>query len=814
MLRKSFTSVWLIAFLMFFSFFPFSNGVGAEGTLQTTNADPLADLIGEIDVTTNEITSVIVELTEPSVIEAKSEGEVQTQSNLSNARQQVQTDISDVIDDAQFLHEFEHVFSGFSMELKAEEVPVLLNVPGIKAVYPNITYTTTTVGEPEFIAEDAYSPLMNESAPHIGADLVWETGLTGEGVTVAIIDTGVDYTHPDLEGAFGDYKGWDFVDNDDDPQETPPNDPRGDETNHGTHVAGTVAANGLIKGVAPDATLLAYRVLGPGGSGSSDNVIAAIERSVLDGADIMNLSLGNSLNNPDFATSIALDWAMSEGVVAVTSNGNSGPNNWTVGSPGTSREALSVGATQLPYNLYHVEFDTLGDFSYPSAKVMGSPSDDELLELDGETYEFVDVGFGAPEEFDGKDVEGKVALISRGAGIAFVDKATAAKDAGAVAAVMYNNAAGEIVMVPGTDIPTFRITAEDGANLLEELENGLNEITFQLEYDSTVGETMADFSSRGPVTDTWMIKPDVSAPGVNIRSTVPTHNPENPHGYAAMQGTSMASPHAAGAAALILQDNPDWSVERVKAALMNTAETLVNPDTNSRYPHNTQGAGSIRIVNSLETNTLVTPGSHSFGTFLKEKGKQVERQHFTIRNLSSERIAYNFDVEIENGGKAIKVMTSNNLRVNPGKSQKVNMNVQVDASKLDPGYYEGTITISGGNETVEVPTILFVKEPDYPRVANPFLTQLGLDVYEIGGSLPGGAEIVDIFIYHSNAGQEPLEYIGDIAHLTDVSSGYNPIYEWDRTVNGERLEAGYYNIYIYATKEGKSDLAGMNVQLR
>ena len=102
-------------------------------------------------------------------------------------------------------------------------------------------------------------------------------------------------------------------------------------------MAGTIAANGQIKGVAKDATLLAYRVLGPGGSGTTENVLAGIDRAVTDGADVMNLSLGNSVNNPDYATSIALDWAMSEGVVAVTSNGNSGPNSWTVGSPGTSR---------------------------------------------------------------------------------------------------------------------------------------------------------------------------------------------------------------------------------------------------------------------------------------------------------------------------------------------------------------------------------------------------------------------------------------------------------------------------------------------
>src|SRR5690606_5772272 len=252
-------------------------------------------------------------------------------------------------------------------------------------------------------------------------------------------------------------------------------------------------------------------------------------------------------------TSIALDWAMAEGVVAVTSNGNAGPNNWTVGSPGTSRDAISVGATQLPYNVYNASISTTEGIEYPSAKVQGFPSDDELLALNEKEFEFVHVGYGAPEDFVGKDLNGKIALISRGAGIAFVDKATAAKEAGAVGAIIYNNVEGETPDVPGMAVPTIKTTLEDGNKLLDELAKGNNKISFTIEFSKGVGETVADFSSRGPVTGTWMIKPDVSAPGVNITSTIPG-------GYGAKQGTSMASPHVAGAAALLLQAHPEWSV--------------------------------------------------------------------------------------------------------------------------------------------------------------------------------------------------------------------------------------------------------------
>ncbi|MEH7344647.1 S8 family serine peptidase [Bacillus sp. JJ1532] len=809
MLKKN-MKVFLLALVLLLAFSPM--GAGAANKAESKSAAQLAQLVGEFDFSSSNRTSVIVELTEPSIVEAKHKGKSQSKANLANTRNQVKSDVSNVAKSSQVIREYDYVFSGFSVELTENEIPALLSVPGVKAVYPDVEYQATSLGEGEMISSEEYSPNMLNSAPHIGANEAWESGYTGKGVTVAVIDTGVDYTHPDLANAFGSYKGWDLVDNDNDPQETPAGDPRGDATTHGSHVAGTVAANGLIKGVAPEANLLAYRVLGPGGRGTTANVIAGIEKAVQDGADVMNLSLGNSLNDPDYATSIALDWAMAEGVVAVTSNGNSGPNNWTVGSPGGARDAISVGATQLPYNVYNSSIFTSEGVDYPSAKVMGFPNDQALTDLNGQTLEFVHAGFGSPEEFVGKDFDGKVALISRGAGIAFVDKATAAKEAGAVAAIIYNNVAGEIVQVPGTDVPTIRTTLEDGNKLLAELEKGNNKVTFNINFANRVGETVADFSSRGPVISTWMIKPDVSAPGVNIVSTVPTHDPSNPHGYGAKQGTSMASPHVAGAAALILQANPNWSVADVKAALMNTAQNLINPATGQAYPHNTQGAGSIQVLDAIQTKTLVTPGSHSFGTFYKDKGKQVEKQHFTIKNLSSERQTYSFEVKMNTD--AIKVSTSNNLKVNPGQSQNVNLNVQVDAGSLEQGYYEGTITISNGSETLDLPTILFVKEPDYPRVQYLGAGQNGDGQIEIEGYFPGGAEEVELFVYLSNKDGQPLGYLGDIALYKDVKAGYTT-FKWDGILaDGTKLPAGYYNIYAYATYLGQSDLAGTNILIK
>ncbi|WP_339147849.1 MULTISPECIES: S8 family serine peptidase [unclassified Sutcliffiella] len=786
----------LLVLVLVFSTFA-ANGVSANTGKENHE---LATLQGDFDLSSSKAVKVIVELQEQSIVEAKHNGKKQSKQNLKSARDKVKKEVAARTSKSKVEREYEHVFSGFSLEIPANEIPSLLATPGVKAVYPNVEYTTT-----EVVSEEEFSPAMFDSAPFIGSNEAWDLGFTGEGVKVAIIDTGVDYTHPDLAGNFGEYLGWDFVDNDADPQETFPGDPRGAATTHGSHVAGTVAANGQIKGVAPDATLLAYRVLGPGGSGSTENVVAAIERAVLDGADVMNLSLGNSLNAPDWATSIALDQAMAEGVVAVTSNGNAGPNNWTVGSPGTSREAISVGATQLPYNVFTAATTSSDGVSYASSAVQGFPSEEALLALNGQNFGLVDVGFGSPAEFAGKDLTGKIALISRGAGIPFVDKATEAKKAGAVGAVLYNNVAGAMPLIPGMDVPTIMLNQADGEALKAKVANVT--VSFDIAFSQRVGETMADFSSRGPVVDTWMIKPDVSAPGVNIVSTVPTFDPANPHGYGAKQGTSMAAPHVAGAAAVILQANPDWGVYEVKSALMNTAEKMINPVTGEEYAHNSQGAGSIRVVDALQAETLVNPGSYSFGVFEKKKGKQTENQKFEIKNLSNKDKNYSVEFTFKNEvGKHVKVKTSNNTKVKAGKKQNVNVNVQVDASKLEPGYYEGHLLVTEGGTTIQVPTILFVGEPDYPRVTHFGFTPLGDNNFELYSYLPGGADEFEVWVYTATATGGLGTYVGDALYDADLGKGYN-YHDWNGTLaDGTQLPAGNYRVAVYA-KKGNNERA-------
>jgi minor extracellular serine protease Vpr len=763
--------------------------VDAKQTTATTRSSvdlSTVKIHGKYDFKSSDLTTVIVELEEQSLVQAKHSGVKQSKETLKLKRDLVLNQV-DRLTNGEVEREYDYLFSGFALEIPMNELLSLQSIPGIKAVYPNVHYTTDDV---EMTMSEVFKPEMVDSNPYVGAWDAYLNGITGAGVTVAVIDTGSDYTHPELQHAFGEYKGYDFYDDDPDPMEGP-------GQYHGTHVSGTIAAYSF--GIAPEARLLAYRVLGPNG-GSSLQVIAGIEQAVKDGADVMNLSLGNTLNDPDYATSIALDWAMAEGVVAVTSNGNDGPDLWTVGSPGSSRDAISVGSSALPTQGFeNLNLFTSEGVEYPSLTMAGADRAASVNALNGNTYEFVYVGLGGEDDFTDVDVAGKIALIKRGEH-SFTDKNYNAYTNGAVGVILFNNVDEELSAGGTWYLPVFQLSLSDGEKMLNEIENGNNQVTISADaYE--IGETISDFSSRGPVYGTWMIKPDILAPGDSIYSTVPV----SLGGYGYAGGTSMASPHVAGAAALILQVHPNYSPKDVKAALMNTAVDLVDPLTGELYPHNEQGAGSMRIMDAIYAETLVTPGSYSFGKFIKNNGKQVEGQSFEIKNLSDERKTYTFEVQFNGNPAGIKVMTSNNTKVKANGTQQVNFNVQVDTKKLAAGFYEGTITVSDGEQTIVVPTILFVQEPDYPRVAGAGVEAIGDGMYVAFAEIMSGAEYIRIDFYNFNANEGTIgDYLTSLPEAYNVPNGF---YEelWDGTVNGEKLAPGYYVIAVYVVSNGVTE---------
>ncbi|MBI4439191.1 S8 family serine peptidase [Candidatus Woesearchaeota archaeon] len=335
--------------------------------------------------------------------------------------------------------EYDTAFNGALIDVSAEEAESLRNMPGVKDVYTN----------------NIISAELSTSTRYVKADSVWKLNdtsgnkITGRGITIAVIDTGVDYTHPDLGGCLGQQckviGGFDFQNNDPDPM---------DDHGHGTHVAATAAGKGALNGVAPDAKIYAYKVCSSTGSCSYSNIIAAINKALdpnsdgdlSDHADVITISLGGG-GNPNDAASQAVDNAFDKGAFLSIAAGNSGPNEKTINCPGCARKATTVAAWCRPENIM--------------AGYCSSP--------------------------------------------------------------------------------------------------------------------IASFSSRGPVqwSGETIDKPDIAAPGVGICAAEwdsawsGSRCIDNSH--VSISGTSMATPHVAGAAALVKQAHPAWSPQQIKDALMKTA---------------------------------------------------------------------------------------------------------------------------------------------------------------------------------------------------------------------------------------------------
>jgi subtilisin family serine protease len=238
-----------------------------------------------------------------------------------------------------FEYGYDTIFRGAAIQnISINRLRELKSQDFIENVYPQRKYKISL--------EDAINISKIKEARNSRVDGEW----TGDGVQIAIVDTGVDYTHSDLgdcsESQFlsGECEkvvdGYDFVNDESDPM---------DNNGHGTHVAGIAAADGDIKGAAPEAEILAYKVLNSGGGGTSDQIIAGIEKAVENNADIISLSLGGR-GNPDSPMSQAVDNAVEKGSLAVVAAGNSGDYK-TIGTPGTSRKALTVGSTTKSRNL-------------------------------------------------------------------------------------------------------------------------------------------------------------------------------------------------------------------------------------------------------------------------------------------------------------------------------------------------------------------------------------------------------------------------------------------------------------------------------
>lgn len=430
-----------------------------------------------------------------------------------------------------------------------------------------------------------------------------------------------------------------------------------DADGHGTHTATIAAGNrssasifgtliGDIEGIAPKARVAAYKAcwLRPGDTRASCNtsdLANAIDAAVADGVDIISYSIGSSLRRISAPDEIALMAATKAGVLSVVAAGNEGPNLGTVGSPagapwvitaaassrdGTSSvEALQITAPpglEGKYATKEANFTApLQDNDPIEGRFVLVDDDDDTLASGGSTGTTSDA---CQALVNGDEVSGNIALIQR-TGCLFEDMIRNAEDAGAIAAVVYNNAGDPIVMhgtEGSSDIPALMIGQADANLILAELDADVDvtvvlDKSFLLTTDDT-GNVMASFSARGPAPVPDILKPDVTAPGINILAgfTPDAANAASGENFAFLSGTSMSTPHVAGVAALLLQAHPEWTPALIRSALMTSArqDVLATAGLGDASPFDF-GAGHIAPNDASDPGLVFDVSDDEFDAF-------------------------------------------------------------------------------------------------------------------------------------------------------------------------------------------------------
>ncbi|WP_049577238.1 S8 family serine peptidase [Nocardiopsis sp. SBT366] len=608
---------------------------------------------------------------------------------------------------------FGELWNGLSVEMDDAQVSTAREIPGVAAIHPVVRHEI-----PDF---DDSSPEMETALGMTGADIVQsELGLSGEGLRVAVMDTGVDYTHPDLGGPGGFpservVAGHDFVGDDFNASVPAKNDPVPDDdpqdcNGHGTHVAGIIGAQGQVTGVAPDVVFGAYKVFGCTGSTTSDIMIAAMEQALADDMDVLNMSVGSAHSWPQYPTAVASDNLVDEGMVVVASIGNEGASGlYSAGAPGLGADVIGVAA----YDNTHIRASA-AEVTQSGETIAYMEMDDAVLPpTSGETDELVYVGRGclaAGDELEG-DPEGRTALMVRGE-CTFGEKYDAALAAGATGVVIHNNLPGMFAGGGIVDQGAFSVGVSDeaGAHLRELLE-GDDPVTLSWTGEETTipnptGGLISSFSSYGMSAD-LDIKPDLGAPGGLINSTYPMAK----GGYATISGTSMSSPHVAGGVALLLEARPDLAAHDVRDVLQNTADPTAwwgNPDLGVLDNVHRQGAGMLDVPGSILTTTGLSPAKLPLGA---TEGPVTET--VTITNGGDEQATYeiahapalgthgNTFAPSFNDAYAQASFSEDKVTLGPGESAEVEVTVTPPARGYAQMVYGGYVEVTeiGGEDT-------------------------------------------------------------------------------------------------------------------
>ena len=668
-------------------------------------------VIEQEEIDENEEVRVIIVMEGESVIEENAAAVLDDETaekmeNLEQIQEEVIERIEETVLEGEKLeisYNYTWLLNGVATRIPYGAIEKIAAVKGVKQVIIQPVYSVCEVE-----TDSSASPYTVADGVMIGRESAWAQGYTGEGMKIAVIDTGLDIDHPnfmplsedkltassatketvaavlsglnatsrvgelDIDDVYYNTKvafGYNYCD--DNLNITHDYDQQG---SHGTHVAGIAAANKIeeseVVGVAPDAQLYIMKVFGAAGGAYSEDILAALEDALLLGADVVNMSLGSTAgftSDSDEVNAIYNRVAETNTVLSVSAGNNfsagyanswgidanltSNPDNAVIGSPGTYKNVLSVASVenwQIQRNYIAVAGHKMGYID--TAENYGLPS---ITSLTGE-YEIVYIpGNGEASDFEGYDVEGKVALVQRGV-ISFLDKCANAEAAGAVACIIFNNTSGEFGMdLTGNSlsIPCISITFEDGAYIVSTIsENPDATITFPAELTGLPSETayeMSDFSSWGAAPD-LTLEPDIAAPGGNIYSTVDG-------GYGVMSGTSMAAPNVSGMSALVMQyvkENFDADTDYrvlVRDLLVSTSIPLTD-NNGLYYSPRKQGSGIANVFNAINTQAYITvEGSDTGKVSLGDDPEKTGEYDYTfeVHNFGDKDLFYAMDTVVQ-----------------------------------------------------------------------------------------------------------------------------------------------------------------------
>ncbi|KDN39168.1 subtilisin-like protein [Tilletiaria anomala UBC 951] len=557
----------------------------------------------------------------------------------------------------------EQLFFGLSVSLeRASDAIMLAQMRGVKSVTP-----ITFVRRPQPYANKvqlATKPSPKQISEHFsslsacGVDKAHAEGINGTGIKVAVIDTGVDYTHPALGGCFGPTCkvsfGFDFVgdsyDGSNDP--APDSDPLSQCGPHGTHVSGIIGAQDKryhLVGVAPGATLGMYRVFGCTGGTADDVLMKAMETAYEDGADIISISIGAPAGWTESPTAKVASQIAKKGRVVSVAAGNDGyAGMFFPSTPAVGSDVISVGSVD---NAYYIVFNatisgaSTGSVPYYSARPLLIPP----LSLYATSFDTTVTSDACDPLPDYTPDLGKAIVLTKRGGCSLEQKFRNIAAYNGKYVIIYNTNIAPVYIEPANGIlKSAMIGADDGKWLVDQLQQGLAvKMAFP---DSPVlgvantftGGTVSSFSSYGPTFD-MSSQTDLAAPGGSILGLwpVPLGN------YSIVSGTSMAAPYIAGAAALLLQAAREGRTslsESVMERFRSTAMPVFNATNSSRAFLETvakQGAGLLQLNNAIHYTTHVFPSLLS----LNDTSSMGKVQSFTIVNNGDSQMSYSITHE-------------------------------------------------------------------------------------------------------------------------------------------------------------------------